>query len=442
MARIRTLIMGAAGRDFHNFNVIYRDNKAYEVIAFTANQIPNIDGRKYPSALAGKLYPKGIPIFPQKDLDALIRKYRIDEVVFSYSDVSYNYLMSCSSIANAAGAHFKILGADPTMIRSKRPVISICAVRTGSGKSQTTRRVSSILKSFGLKVAAIRHPMPYGDLAKQRVQHFAQLADLKKHKCTIEEIEEYEPHIVTGTIIYAGVDYEAILRQAEKEADVILWDGGNNDMPFYKPDLHIVVADPLRAGHELLYYPSEANLRMADVVIINKEDSADMKSTNLLRDHIHQVNAKAVIVDAASPIFVEHPEKIIGKRVLVVEDGPTLTHGEMKFGAGTVAAQKYGARMIVDPRPYTSGSITETYKKYPDIGVLLPAMGYGSKQVKDLEATINRTPCDTVIIGTPIDLHRIITIKKPSVRVRYDLQEIGTPNLDTLLQKFVKRMKL
>ena len=442
MARIRTLIMGAAGRDFHNFNVIYRDNKAYEVIAFTANQIPNIDGRKYPSALAGKLYPKGIPIFPQKDLDALIRKYRIDEVVFSYSDVSYNYLMSCSSIANAAGAHFKILGADPTMIRSKRPVISICAVRTGSGKSQTTRRVSSILKSFGLKVAAIRHPMPYGDLAKQRVQRFAQLADLKKHKCTIEEIEEYEPHIVTGTIIYAGVDYEAILRQAEKEADVILWDGGNNDMPFYKPDLHIVVADPLRAGHELLYYPSEANLRMADVVIINKEDSADMKSTNLLRDHIHQVNAKAVIVDAASPIFVEHPEKIIGKRVLVVEDGPTLTHGEMKFGAGTVAAQKYGARMIVDPRPYTSGSITETYKKYPDIGVLLPAMGYGSKQVKDLEATINRTPCDTVIIGTPIDLHRIINIKKPSVRVRYDLQEIGTPNLDTLLQKFVKRMKL
>ncbi|HNI10889.1 MAG TPA: cyclic 2,3-diphosphoglycerate synthase [bacterium] len=442
MARIRTLIMGAAGRDFHNFNVIYRDNKAYEVIAFTANQIPNIDGRKYPSALAGKLYPKGISIFPQKDLDALIRKYRIDEVVFSYSDVSYNYLMSCSSIANAAGAHFKILGADPTMIRSKRPVISICAVRTGSGKSQTTRRVSSILKSFGLKVAAIRHPMPYGDLAKQRVQRFAQLADLKKHKCTIEEIEEYEPHIVTGTIIYAGVDYEAILRQAEKEADVILWDGGNNDMPFYKPDLHIVVADPLRAGHELLYYPSEANLRMADVVIINKEDSADMKSTNLLRDHIHQVNAKAVIVDAASPIFVEHPEKIIGKRVLVVEDGPTLTHGEMKFGAGTVAAQKYGARMIVDPRPYTSGSITETYKKYPDIGVLLPAMGYGSKQVKDLETTINRTPCDTVIIGTPIDLHRIINIKKPSVRVRYDLQEIGTPNLDTLLQKFVKRMKL
>lgn len=441
MQRIRTIIMGAAGRDFHNFNVVYRDNKAYEVIAFTANQIPNIDGRKYPASLAGKLYPKGIPIFPEKDLENLIKKHNIDEVVFSYSDVSYNYVMSRSSIANAAGAHFKLLGAGSTMIKSKKPVISICAVRTGSGKSQTTRRVSGILQGMGLKVAAIRHPMPYGDLEKQKVQRFGSIADLKKHKCTIEEIEEYEPHIVSGTIIYAGVDYKAIIEQAEKEADIILWDGGNNDMPFYKPDLHIVVADPLRTGHELSYYPSEANLRLANVVIINKEDTADNKSINQLRGHIRQVNPTATIVDAASPILVDHPEWITGKNALVVEDGPTLTHGEMKFGAGTVAAQKYNAKSIIDPRPYTVGTITDTFKKYPDIGVLLPAMGYGAKQVKDLETTINKTPCDVVIIGTPIDLSRLIKIKKPAVRIRYDLQEIGKPNLDTILSKFLKRKK-
>ncbi len=439
MAKIRTLIMGAAGRDFHNFNVVYRDHKEYDVLAFTATQIPNIDGRKYPGILAGKLYPKGIPIYPEKDLEALIRKLKIDEVVFAYSDVPYAYVMSRSSIANAAGAHFKMLSAKSTMIKSTKPVISICAVRTGSGKSQTTRRVSKVLQKMGFKVAAIRHPMPYGDLAKQRVQRFARIEDLKKHRCTIEEIEEYEPHIVSGTIIYAGVDYEAIIRQAEKEADVILWDGGNNDMPFYMPDLNILVADPLRTGHELSYYPSEANLRMADVVIINKEDSADILSINTLRDHIAAINPKAILIDAASPIVVDHPERITHKRALVVEDGPTLTHGEMKFGAGTVAAQKFHAKAIVDPRPFTVGTITETFRKYPNIGILLPAMGYGKKQVKDLEATINRTPCDVVIIGTPIDLNRVIAIKKPSVRVSYDLQEIGTPNLDTVLSSFAKK---
>lgn len=441
MSRIRTLIMGAAGRDFHNFNVVYRDNKTYEVIAFTANQIPNIDGRKYPASLAGKLYPKGIPIFPEKDLENLIKKHKIEEVVFSYSDVSYSYVMSRSSIVNAAGAHFKLLGAGSTMIKSKKPVISICAVRTGSGKSQTTRRVSGILQSMGLKVAAIRHPMPYGDLEKQKVQRFGSIEDLKKHKCTIEEIEEYEPHIVSGTIIYAGVDYEAIIKQAEKEADIILWDGGNNDMPFYKPDMHIVVTDPLRTGHELSYYPSEANLRLANVVIINKEDTADKESIAVLKGNIKHVNPTATIVDADSPILADHPEWITNKRALVVEDGPTLTHGEMKFGAGTVAAQKYNAKEIIDPRPYTVGTITDTFKKYPDIGVLLPAMGYGAKQIKDLETTINKVPCDVVIIGTPIDLSRLIKIEKPSVRIRYDLQEIGNPNLNTILSKFLKKVK-
>jgi predicted GTPase len=435
MDRIRTIIMGAAGRDFHNFNVFYRNNKLYDVVAFTATQIPNIDGRKYPASLAGKLYPKGIPIHPEEDLEMLIRKFKVDEVVFSYSDVSYNYVMSRSSVVNAAGADFKLLGARQTMLKSIKPVVSICAVRTGSGKSQTTRRVASILQKMGLKVAAIRHPMPYGNLEKQKVQRFGQLSDLKKHDCTIEEIEEYEPHIVKGTIIYAGVDYQAILDQAQKEADVILWDGGNNDLPFYKPDLHIVVADPLRVNHELSYYPSETNLRMADVVIINKVDTAEIKAINTLREHIRQVNTKATIIDAASPISVDYPERIAGKRALVVEDGPTLTHGEMKFGAGTVAAQKFNAKEIIDPRPYTVKSITETFQKYPNIGVLLPAMGYGTEQMKDLETTINRVPCDVVIIGTPIDLSRIVNIKKPAVRVFYELQEIGTPNLDTILKK-------
>jgi len=441
MKRIRTVIMGAAGRDFHNFNVVYRNDPRYDVVAFTATQIPNIDGRLYPASLAGKLYPKGIPILAECDLETIIREHAVNEVVFAYSDVTYNYVMGRGSIANAAGADFKILSATSTMIKSTKPVISVCAVRTGSGKSQTTRRISAILQAHGLKVAAIRHPMPYGDLEKQRVQRYASIADLKKHKCTIEEIEEYEPHIVSGTIIYAGVDYGDILAQAQEEADVILWDGGNNDTPFYKPDVHIVVADPLRVGNELLYHPSETNLRLADVVIINKVDTADVGSINALRANIRRVNGRAVIVEAASPILVDHPEHITNKRVLVVEDGPTLTHGEMKFGAGVVAAGKFGAAEIVDPRPYTVGTITATFRKYPEIGTLLPAMGYGAQQVKDLETTINKVPCDAVIIGTPIDLNRLVKIRKPTVRVRYELQEIGKPDLVDVLAPLVKKAR-
>jgi predicted GTPase len=439
MHRIRTVIMGAAGRDFHNFNTVYRDNERYEVVAFTATQIPNIEGRRYPAALAGRLYPKGIPIVSERELEPLIRKQRVEEVVFAYSDVSYRHVMSRGSIVNAAGAHFKLLGAGPTMIASTKPVISVCAVRTGSGKSQTSRRIAHLLQRHGLKVAAVRHPMPYGDLEKQKVQRFGSLADLKKHKCTIEEMEEYEPHIVEGIVIYAGVDYGAILEQAQAEADVILWDGGNNDMPFYRPDLAIVVADPLRVGNELGYYPAESNLRMADIVVINKVDSADAAAVNLLRDNIRSVNPRARMIDAASPIFIEHPERVTGKRALVVEDGPTLTHGEMKIGAGVVAAQKFGAKELVDPRPYTVRSMTETFRKYPGIGMLLPAMGYGNAQVRDLETTINKVPCDVVVIGTPIDLNRIIKIKKPTVRVTYQLQEIGTPNLETEIAAFVKK---
>jgi predicted GTPase len=442
MQRIKTIIMGAAGRDFHNFNTVYRDNEQYEVVAFTATQIPNIEGRRYPASLAGKLYPKGIPIVAESELESLIGKHDVHEVVFSYSDVSYNYVMSRSSVANAAGAHFKLLGAAPTMLESTKPVIAVCAVRTGSGKSQTTRRIIEILMEKGLKVVAVRHPMPYGDLAAQKVQRFAELRDLKKHKCTVEEMEEYEPHVVRGNVIYAGVDYEAILRAAEQDpkgCDVVIWDGGNNDLPFYKPDLHIVVADPLRVGNELSYYPAEANLRMADVVVINKVDTADIGAITQLRTNIRKVNTRAVMVDAASPIFIEHPERIAGKRALVIEDGPTLTHGEMKFGAGIVAANKFGASEIVDPRPYTVGMITETFRKYPNIGTLLPAMGYGDQQVKDLAATINKVPCDVVIIGTPIDLNRIIKIRKPTVRVRYELQEVGKPDLKGVLDTFVAK---
>jgi predicted GTPase len=439
MHRVKTVIMGAAGRDFHNFNTVYRDNEAYDVVAFTATQIPNIDGRRYPASLAGRLYPAGIPIVDEHALETLIRKHGVEEVVFAYSDVPYNYVMSRSSIATACGAHFKLLGARPTMITSTKPVISVCAVRTGSGKSQTSRRVAHLLQQHGLTVAAVRHPMPYGDLEKQKVQRYGSLADLTKNKCTIEEMEEYEPHIVEGIIIYAGVDYGAILEQAQAEADVILWDGGNNDLPFYRPDMAIVVADPLRVGNELSYYPAEANLRMADVIIINKIDSAEPKAVEQLRANIRKVNPRAVVVDAASPIHVDRPERLTGKRALVVEDGPTLTHGEMKIGAGVVAAHKYGASELVDPRPYTVRSITDTFKKYPDIGMLLPAMGYGTKQVKDLETTINRVPCDVVVIGTPIDLSRILKIKKPTVRVTYQLQEIGTPNLDQLVGAFVKK---
>ncbi|MBN2707652.1 MAG: GTPase [Calditrichaceae bacterium] len=434
MHKTKVIIMGAAGRDFHNFNTYYRDNESYEVVAFTATQIPDIDDRKYPAELSGRLYPDGIKIYPESELVELIHKFDVDEVVFSYSDVPYDYVMSRSALVNAAGADFKMLGPKHTQIKSTKPVIAVCAVRTGCGKSQTTRKIARLLQSSGKKVVAIRHPMPYGNLAEQKVQRFAELSDLDKHKCTIEEREEYEPHIVSGTVIYAGVDYEAIIREAEKEADVILWDGGNNDMAFYKPDLLITVVDPHRPGDELFYYPGEANLRAADVVLINKMDSADAEDIQVVRENIQQVNPHAVIIDGASPIFVEDYHLIKGKRVLVVEDGPTLTHGEMTYGAGVVAAEKFGAAQIVDPRPFTVGTITETFKKYSGIGALLPAMGYGKKQIKDLEDTINKTDCDLVIIGTPIDLRKLVKINKPAVRVTYELQEIGKPDLSDVLK--------
>jgi predicted GTPase len=437
MVKIKVIIMGAAGRDFHNFNTYFRDNDNYEVVGFTATQIPNIEGRKYPAELAGDLYPDGIDIYPEEDVLDLINKHDVDEVIFSYSDISYDYVMNKSAMVNATGADFKLLGPKRTMIKSTKPVVAVCAVRTGCGKSQTTRRVSKILHDMGKKVVAIRHPMPYGDLVAQKVQRFAELADLDKHNCTIEEREEYEPHIVSGNVIYAGVDYEAILREAEKEADIILWDGGNNDLPFYKPDLHIVLVDPHRPGDELYYYPGEANLRMADVVVINKIETAESEDILEVRENIKAVNPAAMVVDGASPIFVDEYEKIQGKKVLVVEDGPTLTHGEMTYGAGTVAAEKYGAAEIVDPRPFTVGTITETFEKYPEIGTLLPAMGYGDKQMKDLETTINKSDAELVIIGTPIDLRKVINIEKPALRVFYELQEIGQPTLEDALKKFI-----
>ena len=437
MQRKRAIIMGAAGRDFHNFNTFFRDNESYEVIAFTATQIPDIDGRKYPAELAGKLYPKGIEIYPETELVNLIRKHNIDDVFFSYSDVPYDYVMNRSAKVNAAGANFTLLGMNATQIKSNKPVIGICAVRTGCGKSQTTRRVVKILKEAGKKVVSIRHPMPYGNLVEQKVQRYAELSDLDKYSCTIEEREEYEPHIMAGSVIYAGVDYEAILKEAEKEADIILWDGGNNDLSFYKTDLLITIVDPLRPGDELFYYPGEANLRAADVILINKIDSADAEDILHVRENIHNANPNAIVIDGASPIFVDDYDQIKGKRVLVVEDGPTLTHGDMTFGAGVVAAEKFGASEIVDPRPFTVGTITETFKKYSGIGSLLPAMGYGKKQIKDLEATINKTDCDLVIIGTPIDLRKLINIDKPALRVTYELQEIGKPDLMDVLKKFI-----
>jgi predicted GTPase len=430
--------MGAAGRDFHNFNVLYRHNKEVEVVAFTATQIPEIEGRVYPRVLAGSLYPKGIPIFPEEELLELIDKHDVDEVIFSYSDVPYEYVMDKASYVMAAGARFALEGGTPTMIKSNKPVVAVCAIRTGCGKSQTTRRVAQVLLEMGLKVAAIRHPMPYGDLAKQACQRFASYKDLERHKCTIEEREEYEPHIDRGVIVYAGVDYEMIIRQAEKEADVILWDGGNNDMPFYQPDLHITVLDPHRPGHEISYYPGQNNFLMADVLVINKIDTASPEGINEVRENIQYYNPDAIVIDAASPIRVENPELIRGKRVLVIEDGPTTTHGEMKYGAGMMAAAKYGAAEIIDPRPYTVGSMTQTFEKYPEIGRLLPAMGYFGKQVIDMEKTINRVECDAVIIATPIDLRRIVKIKKPSVRVFYDLQEIGKPDLGDVLNSVFK----
>lgn len=433
MSRKKVIIMGAAGRDFHNFNTTFRDNDDYEVIAFTATQIPNIDDRRYPAELAGSRYPAGIPIVAEEKLADLITEHQIDEVYFSYSDVSHEYVMHQSSLVNAEGATFSLLGPKFSMLEAKVPVVSVCAVRTGCGKSQTTRRVAEVLKARGKKIVAIRHPMPYGDLAKQAVQRFATLDDLKEHDCTIEEMEEYEPHIVNGSVVYAGVDYGAILAQAEQEADVILWDGGNNDMPFYKPDIFITVVDPLRAGHELSYYPGEANLRMADIVIINKVDTASAQDVQSVRENIQAVNPTATVIEAASPISVDDPAVIRGKRVLVVEDGPTLTHGEMKFGAGIVAAQRFGAAEIIDPRPFLKGSLVDTFQKYPEIGALLPAMGYGEQQMRDLEATIRAGDCDAVIIGTPIDLRRIIDIDTASTRVYYNLQEIGAPTLKDAL---------
>jgi len=435
MARKNVLIMGAAGRDFHNFNTVYRDNNDYNVVAFTATQIPNIDGRVYPKKLSGKLYPKGIKIYEENDYIKLIKKMKVDEVVFSYSDITFDYVMTIASIVNAAGVSFRLLGAAETQLKSKKPVVAVLAVRTGCGKSQTSRKIVEVLTKAGKKVVAIRHPMPYGNLVKQRVQRFAKYSDLKKHKCTIEEIEEYEPHIARGGIIYAGVDYEAILRDAEKEADVILWDGGNNDFSFYKADVTFTVVDPHRPGHELHYYPGNTSLRMADAAIINKIDSADSQNVLEVMDNINSINPKATIIEGASPVTVDNPDLIRGKRVLVIEDGPTLTHGEMKYGAGTVAAQKLGAKEIVDPRPYTVKSISATFKKYPDIGVLLPAMGYGKEQMRDLETTINKTNCDSVIIGTPIDLGRYIKINKPHTRVKYNLQEIGQNTIETVLRE-------
>jgi predicted GTPase len=442
MDRVRTLIMGAAGRDFHNFNVVYRDEPRYEVVGFTAAQIPNIADRRYPAELAGPLYPDGIPIFDEGELAALVRRLSVRQVVFSYSDVSYVYVMHRAAIANAAGADFVLLGPAATMLASRKPVVAICAVRTGAGKSQTTRRIARLLRARGLEVAVVRHPMPYGDLASQRAQRFATLADMERQRCTIEEMEEYEPHIESGTVVHAGVDYAAILQAAEAEADVILWDGGNNDLPFYRPDLHVVVADPLRLGNELTYHPGEANLRMADVAVINKIDTADLAATEELRAHIRAASPSAVIVEAASPVTADRPDLVTGRRVLVVEDGPTLTHGEMKFGAGTVAARKLGAREIVDPRAFAVGSIEETYRIYPATGRVLPAMGYGDEQVRDLEATIDRVPCDAVIVGTPIDLTRLVRIRKPVVRVRYELQEIGQPDLAMVVADFLARRRV
>ncbi len=427
--------MGAAGRDFHNFNVAFRDDPAYEVVAFTATQIPNIEDRTYPAALAGKHYPKGIPIRPEAELTDLIRRENIDQVIFAYSDVSHEYVMHKASQVLAAGADFRLMGTKTTQIASSKPVVSICATRTGSGKSQTTRRVAANLRGLGYRVAAIRHPMPYGNLLKQKVQRFASYADLDAQNCTIEEREEYEPHIDQGIIVFAGVDYEAILHQAEKEADIVLWDGGNNDLSFYKSNLLIVVVDPLRPGHEVHYHPGETNLRSADVVVINKVDSASPEAIRAVKDNVRASNPGAIVIEAASPIKLDEPEAVRGKRVLVVEDGPTLTHGEMAYGAGWVAATRFGAAEIVDPRPYAVGSIAATYQKYPTTGAVLPAMGYGDQQVHELEQTINKAQADLVIIGTPIDLGRILKLNKPAQRVRYELQETGQPTLAEVLEK-------
>lgn len=430
----KVIIMGAAGRDFHNFNVLYRDNPDYNVVAFTATQIPDIAGRKYPVELAGKLYPNGIPIYDEKELTKLIKEHKADDVVFSYSDQPHNVVMNKAAVVNANGANFIMTGYQNTAIKSTKPIISVTAVRTGCGKSQTTRAVLDILKKMGKKVVSVRHPMPYGDLVKQAVQRFADYSDLDKHQCTIEEREEYEPHIDRGAVIYSGVDYEKILREAEKEADVIIWDGGNNDTPFYLADLAIVVADPLRPGHEISYYPGETNIDMADAVVINKIDSAYPEDVQLVRENIISRNPNAVIIDAASPVFVANPEQIKGKKVLVLEDGPTLTHGEMTYGAGFVAAQKAGAGEIVSPKPYAVRSIADTFAKYTHVEDILPAMGYGDAQVKDLKDTIEAVPCDIIVSATPIDITRVLKVSKPIVRVGYELQVIGMPTLEDLIK--------
>jgi predicted GTPase len=433
--RTKVLIMGAAGRDFHNFNTFFRDNEEYEVVAFTATQIPYINDRKYPAELAGRLYPQGIPIHDESELAGLVERHAVDQVVFAYSDVPYEYVMHKSAQVNALGPDFRLMGPKETAIKSTKPVIAVCAVRTGAGKSQTSRKIQTMLREAGKKVVSVRHPMPYGDLVKQRVQRFATIEDLKKNECTIEEMEEYEPHVTAGNVIYAGVDYEAILREAEKEADVILWDGGNNDFSFYQADLYVAVADPLRPGDGLRYYPGEVNLRLADVVVINKVDSADRAGVEAELANVRSVNPDARVIMGASPVTVDKPELVKGKRVLVVEDGPTLTHGEMKYGAGTVAARQHGASEFIDPRPFAVGEIKATFEKYPNIGVLLPAMGYSDQQLKDLEQTINTSGAEVVVIGTPIDLRRIIDIKLPAVRVGYDLQEIGSPTLRDVLSE-------
>jgi len=437
MTQRNVVIMGAAGRDFHNFNTVFRGRKDVKVVAFTAAQIPDIDDRRYPAELAGEGYPDGIPIYAEDELTELIIQEEIDEIVFSYSDIPYQDLMNKSAVVMAAGADFRLIGPEVSQIKSNKPVIAITAVRTGCGKSQTTRRVAELLTAAGKKVAAIRHPMPYGDLVRQKVQRFASIDDLEKHECTIEEMEEYEPHIVRGIIVYSGVDYEAILRQAEQEADVILWDGGNNDFSFYKPDFLITVVDPLRPGHELSYFPGEVNLRMADAVVINKIDSADPEGLDEIRENITEVNPTAIVIDAASPVVVDKPELLRGKSVLVIEDGPTLTHGEMDYGAGVVAANKFGAGKLMDPRPWLHGKLIDTFETYPYIGSILPAMGYDTEQVADLEKTIEAVEADVVVIGTPIDLRRIIDIKKDTVRVTYDLQEIGRPTLEDALADYL-----
>ena len=435
MSRQRVIIMGAAGRDFHNFNAYFRDHSDYQVVAFTAAQIPNIEGRRYPPELAGDLYPEGIPIYPEADLTELIQERDVDQVVFAYSDVSHQYVMHKGSQVLAAGADFRLMGADTTMLESDKPLVSVCAVRTGSGKSQTTRLVCDLLQELGKQVVVIRHPMPYGDLAAQAVQRFASYEDLARHNCTIEEREEYEPHIDRGLVVYAGVDYEPILRQAEREADIIVWDGGNNDLPLYRPDLHIVVADPHRPDHARRYHPGETNLWMADVVLINKVDTAGSEGVARVREDIYAVNPDATVVEGASPIFVEDPDAIRGQRVLVIEDGPTLTHGGMAYGAGVVAAHRFGAAELVDPRPYAVGSIAETFEAYPHIEELLPAMGYSDEQVAELEQTINAVDCDLVLAATPIDLRRLIDVRHPVDRVRYELQVIGRPTLEEILKE-------